>query len=121
MTQPTPSVSEADVARVIRRDFSDIEVSAAEAIVMEYGGESYEREPDRVRLAALKLAAGNIDSLRRHIDYAKSDFRDVLSAAEYPKATKVWSRIDRLSPEKRQEIYDDDWRQYEDWLRRDRA
>jgi len=117
MTQPAPSVSEEDVARVIRRDFSDTDVPAAEAIVMEYGRESFEREADRVRLAALKLAAGSIEALRRHINNAKCDFRDVLSAAEYPKATKVWNRIDRLSPEKRQEIYDDDWRQYENWLR----
>lgn len=35
MTQPAPSVSEEDVARVIRRDFSDADVPAVEAIVMD--------------------------------------------------------------------------------------
>jgi hypothetical protein len=118
MTQPTPSVSEADVERVLTRDFSDTDLPAARAIVLDYGRESHEIEPDRVRLAALKLAAGDVQALRRHVDVAKMDFRDALLAAEYPKAGKFLSRMDRLSAEKRQEIYDADWKQYEDWLRR---
>jgi hypothetical protein len=118
MTQPAPSVTPADVARVIRRDFSAPDVAAAEAIVREYG-QADEPEPDRVRLAALKLAAGSLEELRRHIGIAKMDFRDVLLAAEYPKAGRGWVRIDRLAPEKRQEVYDADWEQYEDWLKRE--
>jgi hypothetical protein len=121
MSQPTPSVNEADVARVIRRDFAGTDVPEVEAIVMGYGRDAYHSEPHRVRLAALKLAAGNLEALRRHIDTARMDFRDVLAAAEYPEATRVWTRIDRLSPEERQQIYDDDWRQYEGWLTRPNA
>ena len=118
VTQPTPSVTDADVTRVIRREFANADVAAAEAIVQEYGRESYERELARVRLAALKLAAGNLDALRRHIGDAKVDFRDVLLAAEYPQAGRMWGRINELSPEKRQAIYNADWKQYEEWLGR---
>ena len=118
MTQPAPSVTHADVVRVLRREFADADVSAAETIVMEYGRESHEREPARVRLAVLKLAAGNLAALRRHIGDAKVDFRDVLSAAEYPRATRIWSRMDGLSPDERQATYDADWKQYAEWLQR---
>lgn len=114
-----PSWTAADVARVIRRDFPEADVAAAEAVVLEYGREDHEPEPDRVRLAALKLAAGNIEKLRGHITVAKADFRDVILAAEFPKRAKVWVGIDRMPPEKQEKIRDDDRKQYETWLKRD--
>jgi hypothetical protein len=35
-------------------------------------------------LAALKLANGDLNALKRHITLAKQGYRDVLAAAEYP-------------------------------------
>lgn len=84
----------------------------------EYGREPHEREPSRVRLAALKLAAGDLEALQRHIESAKTDFRDVLSEAEYPQATRVWNRMDGWPTARRQAIYEADWKQYEEWLNR---
>jgi len=46
------------------------------------------------------------------------DYRDVLSAAEYPQATRRWGRIDRMTAAEVQALYDADWRQYEEWFRR---
>ena len=59
-TQPTPKVTGADVERIVRRDFPADKVSEVLAILDQYGKESWHREPHRVRLAALKLAAGSI-------------------------------------------------------------
>lgn len=118
MPQPTPSVTEVDVARIIRRDFAEAEVATAGALVREYGREPYECEPSRVRLATLKLASGDLDALRQHIAAAKADFREVLLEAEYPHAGRVWTRMDAWSPDRRQAIYDKDWKQYEEWLKR---
>jgi len=39
---------------------------------------------DRVRLAVLKVAAGDLPELRRQVEVAKVDWRDVLIAAEQP-------------------------------------
>ena len=50
-----------------------------------YGTERYEREPERVQLAILKLADGNLGRLSHMIENAKADFRDVLYWAEYSK------------------------------------
>lgn len=113
--QPVPDVTEADVERVVRREFGPSDVSAARAILAEYGSA---RESARVMLAALKCARGNLDSLRVAVRMGKTDYRDLLCAAEYPKGSSDWSKMDKMSEGERQAIYDEDWAQYETWLRR---
>lgn len=41
-----------------------------------------------------------------------------LSEAEYPLATRRWSRIQSLPEHEVHTIYDEDWRQYSEWLTR---
>ncbi len=82
--QPTPNVTRADVERVLRRDFPPERVAEVLAMLDEYGPDDWHREPERVRLAVLKLAAGNLERLRYELEGAKRDYRDVLSPAEYP-------------------------------------
>ena len=84
----------------------------------EYGTESWEGEPHRVRLAALKLAAGSMERLRVHIESAKCDYRDVLAPAEYPGYSSRVRGFRELPSGEVQTIIDDDWRQYQDWLTR---
>lgn len=48
-----------------------------------YGTEYHESEKERVQLAILKLSNGNIEELQKQIKLAKTDYRDVLSSAEY--------------------------------------
>jgi hypothetical protein len=55
-----PMVMPADVERIARRDFPAERVAEVLAMLNGYGNESWQREPDRVRLATLKLAAGSI-------------------------------------------------------------
>jgi hypothetical protein len=110
-------VSRADVERIVRRDFPDIDAALVHALLDEYGTESWELERARVQLAALKLAGGDLAALRRHVDVAKIDYRDVLAAAEYPAAIRHSSVSGMPDPE-RQQIYDADWQQYEQWLTR---
>lgn len=113
--QPTPSVSRADVARVVARDFPETKAAAVFAILDGYGAKNREREMDRVRLAALKLARGDIDRLRSAIDSARRDYRDVLASAEYPAYSQTPASA-RLSPAEQQTLFDADWAQYSDWL-----
>jgi hypothetical protein len=106
------------VERVIQREYVGDCVEAVQAMLGEYGLGEWHREPDRVRLAALKLAAGSMERLRYEIEGAKGDYRDVLGKAEYPGYRKRMFRIDELPEEERQKIIDDDWKQYQDWLGR---
>lgn len=87
-------------------------------MLSEYGAESWQREPQRVRLAALKLAAGSVERLRYQVETAKCDYRDVLAPAEYPGYSEHMFRMRELAQDEQQRIIDDDWRQYEDWLKR---
>jgi hypothetical protein len=116
--QPTPTVTNADVERVVRRDFPAERVPEVLAMLDEYGTETWQREPHRVRLAALKLAAGSIERLRYQVEGAKRDYRDVLAPAEYPGYSKRMFRIRDLPQDEQQRIIDDDWKQYQDWLTR---
>ena len=54
------------------------------AILDAYGTGPYERERERVQLAILKLSGGDVNKLRNLVDLAKKDYRDVITAAEYP-------------------------------------
>ena len=54
-----------------------------------YGVEPYEREPERVRLAHIKLSEGSEIKLREFLAVAKRGYRDVLFWAEYPEEAKV--------------------------------
>ena len=118
MEQPTPTVTRADVERVVRRDFSPDQFDSVMSVLDEYGNETRHRELPRVQLAVLKLAAGSLDGLRREIGTAKCDYRDVLANAEYPGYMKKTFRISRLPVEEQRKIIDEDWKQYETWLKR---
>ena len=118
MTQPTPDVTSADLARLVRRDYPPDRTAEVFTVLESYGTEKWHIEAHRVRAAVLKLAAGDLEQLRNRIGQARSDWRDVLSEAEYPGYTKVWSRIDKFPPEKRQQVIDKDWRQYQEWFTR---
>jgi len=116
--QPVPQVTDADIDRILRRDFQDCHIAEALAILAEYGTQPWHREPARVQIAALKLAEGSIEKLRAAIDQAKRDYREVLAPAEYPKFSHYGFRAVRLRSGERQKIYTDDWQQYQQWLKK---
>jgi len=118
MSQPTPKVSSADVERIVRRDFGSDSRRALD-ILSEYGKEDWHRETERVRLAALKLAAGDLRRLRSEIETASQDYRDVLASAEYPAYSRYVHPSAGLPETDRQIIIDADWRQYCEWLERE--
>ena len=118
MEQPIPEVTDKDVERIILRDFGKTHASKALAILQEYGKQEWNRPGSpRVRLAILKLANGNLNQLEIHTKVAIQDFRDVLSAAEYPRYAHEIG-FDMVSEKKIQEIVESDWQQYNKWLER---
>lgn len=116
MKQPHPLVTADDVAKIVRRDFPPEQVAAVTDLLNEYGSENWQRERHRVRLAVLKLASGNFEDLRRSIEAAKSDYRDVLAWAEYP---AYFSQGAFASEAERERTIESDWHQYEAWLNRE--
>jgi len=115
--QPVPTVTDADVDRIVRRDFSYDEHQRAIALLARYGSDDWHREAVRVRLAVLKLADGDMTRLEREVEVACRDYRDVLAPAEYPEycAKSIKGRFGRGQ---RASAIASDWQQYSQWLQR---
>jgi len=72
---------------------------------------------ERIRLAVIKLASGNFDELRRKIETAKRDWRDVLTLAENPEAARMGLvEFAQLEEKSRGEFETRDQEQYFNWL-----
>jgi len=71
---------------------------------------------EQIRLAVLKLANGNLEELRRHIQTAKSDWRDVILAAESPELVRAGLvEFYRMDKETQDAITERDRQQYVEW------
>lgn len=116
---PKPTVTPNDVERVVRRDFRAEELHEVMNLLNEYGAEKWHHERPRVQLAALKLAGGDLKKLRLQMNIAKCDYRDVLAPAEYPSYMKKFSGARHPPVDEREQVIEDDWRQYESWLRKE--
>jgi hypothetical protein len=116
--QPIPDIKPEDIERIVRRDFPESQFDAVTAMLSVYGVEQWHRERHRVQAATLKLANGNLEALRKHIEIAKRDYRDVLVVAEYPEYWKGRSANLEISHKERSRIIDRDWQQYQAWLNR---
>lgn len=118
--QRIPRVTDEDVARVVRRDMAPSEQQEAISALSQYGAEAWHPEAARVRLAALKLADGSLVQLRKYVELACLDYRDVLISAEYP-AYRAGSMQRRWPRGGRAAAVAADWAQYSTWLSRGRT
>ena len=114
MEQFTPTVSEADVERVIRRDLPPETHEEIRAIIRQV--EVIEKS--RVILACLKCAGGNIEKLKGNLAEASGYYREILGEAEYPNWIKKMFHIEKLSEDERNKIIEKDRDQYLTWLNR---
>lgn len=115
--QPTPIVDMSDVDRIVRRDYPPELTSA----ILERIESVEVREKPRIVLACLKVAGGSWERLQGELENASGYYREILSDAEYPMATKRLFRMSKLSDSERAAIYEKDWQQYVKWLGRDVA
>ena len=106
-----------DVQRIVRRDFPTDEVDAVLDVLKGYGVESWHTEQFRVYLAILKLSNGDIDAVRRQLNVAKSDFREVLGPAESPGFFRIgFVGATKLTKEEIIQLMNADRDQYNAWL-----
>ena len=82
-------------------------------ILQGYGWGVHEREPDRVRLAILKLAGAELRSVEKYTGYAQDDYRTILAWAEYPRQAREWVMPDA---DEKQRMIEEDLAEYENWL-----
>lgn len=114
MEQRVPDVSEADVVRVVQRDFGPDDAARVESLLREFDPAM----SPRVMLAVLKLSEGCLESVRRNLETARRDWRDVIAYAEYPAYMQRVSGPGSVSDAQRDQIVRADWEQYQAWLER---
>jgi hypothetical protein len=101
------------LARKIPQVFPDADPAEIQRVLDGYTGP----ERPRVQLAIVKLCdEDGPDSLRRHVDTACQDYRDVLAWAEFPQQLRPdWFS---LSVTDRAKVVKADRQQYARWLAR---
>lgn len=111
-----PQVTSGDIDRIVRRDFPASLYDSVTAILNQYKEAVKTNGVYRVRLAALKVADGDIEKLRTTIQTANVDFRDVITEAEYPTIFQIGFPRESIDKSEKQRIEQEDWEQYEKWL-----
>lgn len=71
-----------DVKEIARRDFASYPLKRILEILDEYGRVASEKEMVRVYIAILKLSCYDINRLKKYVDEAKKDYKQVLFWAE---------------------------------------
>jgi hypothetical protein len=110
MDQPVPKVDDADVERVVRRDFPKGRQAEVRTLLEQYGESSGMIPPPRVRLAILKLSGGDPKKVARYVSDALMDSRDVVAWAEYSRYSNAGSDVEV------KRAIEDDWKEYQNWL-----
>jgi hypothetical protein len=113
MEDRIPCITNADIKRIIERDFPKNERDRVIKTLNRYKSES-EKGANRVHAAILKISDGSVEKVEKNVEVAIIDYRDVLSWAEYPSYSK--NLFEEFSYEKEKQQNDDDWQQYNEWL-----
>lgn len=114
-SQPAPDVTDDDVRRVAMREFGPENLSRVLAVLEEFGKQKWNQPSARVRMAVLKMANRDLERLKQAMQIAIEDYRDALSAAEYPRYMREVGFSD-VPHELAQRVIDSDWIQYREWL-----
>ena len=115
MEQYVPDVTDDDIERVVRREYShEIQVTIHELI-----RDVDVREKPRVVLACLKNAKGDFQKLKGELTNAEGYYREIIGEAEYPNYVKKMFRMDKLSADEKKRIIEKDKAQYLQWLHGD--
>ena len=113
-----PHVKREDVLRVVERDFPNMHAKEIINLLDKYKVESLDSQA-RIQLAILKLSDGNIEKLKKYIELALVDYRDVILPAECPEFCGFgFAGIGKVSDGEKEQIKKNDWEQYKKWLNR---
>lgn len=114
MEQFVPRVNQQDVERVLQRDFPSEQCQELREMMQRVEV----REANRVVLACMKSADGDVEKLKRNLNDATGYWREIISEAEYPHYSKKMFRIDKLTEKEQADIIEKDKKQYLEWLNR---
>jgi hypothetical protein len=80
---PAPPPLSPSVVEELESQFQEEDRKKVADLLLSYGEEALEADAERVRLDILDLCCGDVETVRKLVEMAKRDYRDLLVAAEY--------------------------------------
>lgn len=114
MEQKIPKIDETVIKRLIKREYPQEESDVIESILKKYKSET-EAGQNRIYASLLKLSGRNLEALKKLVEKANYDYRDIIALSEYPNYSKR-AFDNTLSEKEKRQLIDSDWFQYEHWL-----
>jgi len=114
--QPVAKISDTEFEKLIDREFPKIS-DLVKRKLTEIRSDS-QNGKNRIGAAVLKLAKSDINKIDLLINKANEDFRDVVSQAEYPRASKFG--FDERSDNELKVDYLNDWTEYSEWKNKEK-
>ena len=109
--QPTAKISNAELESLIEREFpNNLNVIKQKLNKIQSNSQNGK---NRIGAAVLKLANSELNKIKDLINKANEDFRDIVSEAEYPRASKYG--FDEPNDNELKTDYLNDWIEYKDW------
>tara|TARA_R110000744_G_scaffold24445_3_gene61273 strand:- start:1819 stop:2193 length:375 start_codon:yes stop_codon:yes gene_type:complete len=111
LEQPVAKISDAELEKLIDREFPE-NSDLIKRKLTEIQSDS-QNGKNRIGAAVLKLAKSDLNAIDFLIKKANDDFRDIVSQAEYPRASKYG--FDEPNEKELKTDYLNDWTEYVDW------
>jgi phage anti-repressor protein len=111
LEQPVAKISNAELEKLIDREFPE-NSNLIKQKLTEIQSET-ENGKNRIASAILKLAKSDLNVIDSLVKKANEDFRDIISLAEYPRASKYG--FDEPNENKLKTDYLNDWTEYLNW------
>ncbi len=116
LEQPVAKISDAELEKLIDREFPE-NSDLIKRKLTEIQSDS-QNGKNRIGAAVLKLAKSDLSAIDSLIKKANEDFRDVVSQAEYPRASEYG--FDEPSEKELKTDYLNDWAEYVDWKNKEK-
>jgi hypothetical protein len=113
--QPIAEISKETLEKLIQRDFPEsYEIVKKKLSLIK--SDSLKGQ-NRLSAAVLKVSNANLSKIDSYIEMCNSDYRDVISQAEYPRISEIgFVGIKEIEPSLLKEHYLKDWTEYTNWM-----
>lgn len=113
--QPIAEISKETLEKLIHRDYPECYEIVKKKLSL-IKSDSLKGQ-NRLSAAILKVSNGNLDKLDSYIEMCNSDYRDVISQAEYPSISEIgFVGIEEIESRQLKEYYLKDWTEYTNWI-----
>jgi hypothetical protein len=113
--QPVAEISKEILEKLIRRDFPENYKKVKQKLDL-IKSDSLKGQ-NRLSAAVLKVSNGNLSKVDSYIEMCNTDYRDIISQAEYPSISEIgFNGMEEIEPSELKKYYLKDWTEYTNWI-----